>query len=174
MLIANAIHSAWAHGRMGAWAHGRMGAWAHGRMGKRAALLICCSRQEAAKMRECARIEHRNLSSYILSVLLLSIDFEEALYSRYQRLTDLLTLRTRKIRDASARTTVLLRCSQEEAKRIRVAAQRRDATISGFTLYILQRSWDLAERRRAAHVTNATGANPKPAGQKLKPQSALQ
>jgi len=40
---------------------------------------------------------------------------------------------------------LLIRCSAEEARRIRAAAKRRDTTMSGFVLSTLRRAWEVRE-----------------------------
>lgn len=43
------------------------------------------------------------------------------------------------------RTTMLIRCSTEEAKRIRAAAQHRSTSISDFVIQTLRRAWKVRE-----------------------------
>jgi hypothetical protein len=124
-------------------------------MEERAALLICCSQEEAAGIREQAAREHRKVSSYLLSILMKSIEFEEALFARFHRLSALKlpangigdTIRGRPLA-SQPRTAMLLRCSREEGRRIRLAAKRRDASISKFVMFIVRRAWRIAEARR--------------------------
>lgn len=119
-------------------------------MKPRTALLIRCSKDEVAAARAEARHDRRKLSSYVLNVLMTSIEFEEALFLRYKRLADL-KLKMPSPHVPGRRTAFLLRCSAEEAHRIRIAAKRRDATISGFVLYLLRRAWAIQHGRRG-HV----------------------
>ena len=124
-------------------------------MEERAALLICCSLEEAAEIREQAAREHRKVSSYLLSLVMKSIEFEEALFARFHRLSAL-RLPMNGIGEpmngrplaSQPRTAMLLRCSSEEGRRIRLAAQRRDASISKFVMFIVRRAWRIAESRR--------------------------
>ena len=122
-------------------------------MEERAALLICCSQEEAAEIRQRALREHRKVSSYLLSILMGSIEFEEALSARFHRLS-MLKLRMNGIGEpingplaSQPRTALLLRCSKEEGRRIRLAAKRRDASISKFVMFIVRRAWRIAETR---------------------------
>jgi uncharacterized protein (DUF1778 family) len=46
-------------------------------------------------------------------------------------------------RPAGPRTTLLLRCSAEQAQRIKAAAKRRSTTISFFVLHVLATSWHI-------------------------------
>jgi hypothetical protein len=134
-------------------------------MEERAALLICCSQEEATKIRERADREHRKVSSYLLSILMKSIEFEEALFARFHRLSAL-KLPMNGISEpiggrllaSRPRTAMLLRCSSEEGRRIRLAAKRRDASISKFVMFLVRRAWRIAESRAvlaAAHVSRA-------------------
>ena len=126
-------------------------------MEERAALLVCCSQEEAAAIRERAELEHRKVSSYLLSILMKSIEFEEALFARFHRLSAL-RLPVRGIAEvmngrplaSQPRTAMLLRCSSEEGRRIRLAAQRRDASISKFVMFIVRRAWNITDLRRHA------------------------
>jgi hypothetical protein len=123
---------------------------------ERAALLICCSKEESAEIQERARRDRRKISSYMLSVLMPSIEFEEALFERYHRLGELKMRIADRVEQnnkrrgpfGKSRTAMLLRCSKEEGSRIRAAAQRRDASISQFVVFLLRRSWAIADRRR--------------------------
>jgi len=113
-------------------------------MGARTALLICCSLEEAQKIRREARFEHRTVAGYVLNILARALRLEERLaaqLSSFQRLNRVLA-RT-PTHTLGQRTAVLVRCSVDEANRIRVAAKRRDTTVSGFVLHCLKRNWDI-------------------------------
>src|SRR5215467_11034181 len=113
-------------------------------MANRSALLICCSVEEAQKIRREAQFEHRTVAGYVLNILSRALRLEERLAAQlnsFQRLNRVLA-RT-PIRAPGKRTAILVRCSVDEASRIRIAAIRRDATISGFVLHCLKRNWDL-------------------------------
>jgi uncharacterized protein (DUF1778 family) len=113
-------------------------------MGQRTALLINCAQEQARTVRERAARERRTVSGYILNVVMRSIDFEDSLFARFNRLTRLPMLPPAP--RPHPRTTLLIRCSAEEAKRVRSAAVRRGGSMSAFVLWTLQRSWDVAER----------------------------
>jgi hypothetical protein len=111
-------------------------------MGGRTALLICCSVEEAKKIRSEAAFEHRTVAGYVLNILSRALRLEERLaaqLSRFQQLNRVLARAP--VRDPGARTTMLIRCSVEEANHIRIAAKRRDTTISGFVLHCIRRNW---------------------------------
>jgi hypothetical protein len=46
---------------------------------------------------------------------------------------------------------MLLRCSLEEASRIRTAAERRQTSISGFVRRAVKRSWEVTEGIMVSH-----------------------
>jgi hypothetical protein len=109
-------------------------------MGRRTALLINCSVRESREIHERASEEHRTMSAHVLVIVMRTIKSDERLFRRMRRLTTAPTER-----DTGARTTLLLRCSAEEGRRIRQGARRRDATISGFVLGTLHRWWKLVD-----------------------------
>jgi uncharacterized protein (DUF1778 family) len=112
-------------------------------MASRAALLINCSAEEALTIRERAKVEHRGISSYMLNIVMRSVDFEEKLRAGARRFQALKrSLSGTPIRSTGPRTTLLLRCSTEESERIRRVAEMEDTTICGFVLHCLKRSWD--------------------------------
>ena len=109
-------------------------------MGGRSALLINCSEKEARKIHEQAALQRRGVSSYVLNIVSRAVEFDDRIFAAINGLPG------SKIRRLPGpRTTLLLRCSVEEAKRIRTAAKRRQTTISGFVLQALRRSWKVAE-----------------------------
>src|SRR5215470_11734247 len=115
----------------------------------RTALLICCSVEEAEKIRQEAAFEHRTIAGYVLNILLRALRVEERLaaeLSIFQRLNRVLSRAP--TRAPGQRTAILVRCSIDDANRIRVGAKRRDATISGFVLHCLKRNWDVNLGRR--------------------------
>ena len=76
------------------------------------------------------------------------VEFEDRLYigfTRFQKLDRTVFVR-RVALPRGPRTTILLRCSAQDGKRIRTAAERRGMTISGFIRQCLRRSWHAAER----------------------------
>ena len=114
-------------------------------MRERSALLICCSVGEAKKIRREAEFERRTVAGYVLNVLSRALKLEERLFAQlsggFQRLNRVLA-RTQ-IRPPGKRTAILIRCSVAEADQVRLAAKRRDMTISGFVLHCLKRNWDV-------------------------------
>jgi uncharacterized protein (DUF1778 family) len=110
-------------------------------VGDRAALIISCSRQEADTVREKAELERRTMSAYMLRIVMRNVLFDERLVATHEALApwDPHFLSP----PAKPRTSMLIRCSGDEAARIRAAAKRRETTISGFVLHGLSSSWDL-------------------------------
>lgn len=105
-------------------------------MGDRTALLISCSAEEAAAIRERAQVDRRTLSSYVLGILFRWMDIEERLLISQQDTGRLLSPYTH-LRAPGKRTTMLIRCSKDEADRIRAGAKRRSTTISWFVVQTL-------------------------------------
>jgi uncharacterized protein (DUF1778 family) len=112
-------------------------------MGRRDALLISCSRDEASTIRKLAAAERRTISAYVLNIVMRKVEIEEGMLRRHHRLTLQPSVRWRA---PGPRTTMILRCAHEEAKRIRTAARRRDMTITRFVLDALQVAWAVADR----------------------------
>ena len=123
----------------------------------RAALLICCSKQEATKTRDYAKAERRTISSYILNIVLRALDVEEILTAKGLRLGAAPARLTTS--SSCPRTAILLRCSKREANRIRAAAERRGATINGIVLHSLRRSWELKTRSEERFLIPAADGN---------------
>jgi hypothetical protein len=118
----------------------------------RSVLMISCSQEEATNVREKAALQRRTISAYVLKIVLRTVQLDEQLFGNYHRLAplDFSGLRAK----VHPRTVMLIRCSTEEATRIRLAAKRRDATISGYVLLCLRSSWHLADTftGSAAHI----------------------
>ncbi|MGB9468724.1 MAG: hypothetical protein WBQ59_05185 [Candidatus Acidiferrum sp.] len=113
-------------------------------MANRTALLISCSRQDAEMIRARARREHHSVSGYMLHILVRAVRFEELIFSQVNRLARLNGRASQRFVPAlEIKTKILLRCSAEEAERIRTAAKRRDASISKFVMHCLSRSWNV-------------------------------
>lgn len=115
-------------------------------MGDRTALLIYCSLEEFEKIHTIAELEHRTLSGYVLNILMRAVTFEETVHAGLNT--------ARLVKHAFAKpvflspgpkTTMLLRCSLDEAARIRAAARRRQTSISGYVRLALQRSWSITD-----------------------------
>jgi len=109
-------------------------------------LLINCSAEQAQAVRERAALQRRTVSGYVLHIVLRSVQFEESLAAQQPARVSFSAISAVALRPAGERTTMLIRCSVDEARRIRAAAKRRDTTISGFMLFCLKRSWEVAER----------------------------
>ena len=105
----------------------------------RTAVLISCSEEEAIKVRTRAEYDFRGLSAYILNIVLRSVELDEKLLGQFHKLTPLAAA----VRVPGRRTAVLIRCSDDQASRIRSAAKRRSTTISNYVLTALNRSWDI-------------------------------
>ena len=118
-------------------------------MHHRTALLIRCSVEEAAIIREQAKLERRTIGSYVLNIVSRALRFEESLFSNSRYLELHRRFYGAPTRPPGPRTAVLVRCSIEEASQIREAAERRSATISGYVLYSLSRSWIVKEKMTA-------------------------
>ena len=112
-------------------------------MSNRTALLICCSVEEAASIRNEAEGERRTVSNYVLNIVMRTVAMEEDLLRpRDVRLPDRM-LPKPTVRSPGPRTAILIRCSIAEARKIRAIAKRKETTISGFVLQCLRRSWNI-------------------------------
>jgi hypothetical protein len=106
-------------------------------MAGRATILISCTRHEAQEMRARAKAQSRTLSATVLKVVLRGVEFEDRMFEEFHRARPLPPPPPNRER----KVAVHLRCSIQEARRIRVAARRRGATISGYILYFLRYAW---------------------------------
>ena len=104
----------------------------------RTALLICCSVEEAQKIHEEAENQHRTVAGCVLNIVLRAIGFEERLAAKQGRFQ---LSRVQASTPRGKRTAILVRCTADESNRIRIAANRRGSTISGFVLHCLNRHW---------------------------------
>jgi uncharacterized protein (DUF1778 family) len=107
-------------------------------MSERTALLINCSETQARTIRERAELQRRTVSGYVLHIVMRAVEFERSVMASLGLPK---SIRSSVSRPAAPRTTILVRCSVEEAKQIRTAARGREMTISGFVLRTLARSW---------------------------------
>src|SRR5215469_6184721 len=107
-------------------------------MNDRTALIISCSREQAAAIHERAQGERRTVSSYVLRILMRWLAHEEQLVPQKdgRPLTPY-----QPVRPVGERTKMLIRCSNEEAQSIRAGAKRRCTTISWYVLHALAVSW---------------------------------
>ena len=81
----------------------------------RTAILISCSEEEATKIRTRAEYDFRGVSAYVLSIVLRAVELDEKLLGQFHKLTPL-PARTPVL---GRRTAVLVRCSDDQASRIR-------------------------------------------------------
>jgi uncharacterized protein (DUF1778 family) len=112
-------------------------------MSARAALIISCSQQEAALIRQHADLQRRTISGYLLNHVMRVVAVQEKLFARFK--TGPGVNLDYKPKSSGPRTTLLLRCSKIEAKRIRHAARTRQTTISAFVLYCVRQYWAIAD-----------------------------
>jgi len=112
------------------------------KMSDRTALIISCSREQAAAIHQRAAFERRTVCAYVLRILMRWLDLEERLAARQERpLTAY-----HPVRPSGERTTMLIRCSKVEAHRIKAGAKRRCTTISWFVLHTLALAWSAGDR----------------------------
>jgi uncharacterized protein (DUF1778 family) len=111
---------------------------------RRTSLLLRCSPEEAAKVRHHAALEHRSVAGYLLFVLERNLAIEEKYSDAYTPL--MIQQSQEEPTGREDRTAIHLRCSVEQANRIRKAAARRQLSISKFIVFALQRSWRAFER----------------------------
>jgi len=124
-------------------------------MGNRAALLIHCSKDEAEKIREMAKLQRRTISGYVFFIVMRAVQLGENL--THMRAAGIDEVPFAHVIEAfglsnipsknppGPRTTMLLWCSKDEAKRIRIVAAIRGMTISRFVLHTLACSWRIAD-----------------------------
>ena len=113
----------------------------------RTSLLIRLSREDAARIREEASYEYRSLSGYLLHVLESSFWIEERVVRGANK--SLLSMQAREVvgaQDKKLHTAVHLRCTVEQAARVREHAARRQLSISDFVVFSLRRLWVAVER----------------------------
>jgi uncharacterized protein (DUF1778 family) len=120
----------------------------------RTSLILRCSQEHADKIRQHAAAEHRHVAGYILRLLEGNLRIEETYDDRFTlaMVRETLEERTR----AANQTAIHVRCTTEQAARIRKAAARRELSISKFIVFAIERSWRAAERVRqgSSYVSN--------------------
>ena len=114
-------------------------------MKTRAPLLIRCSILDARQIRSRAEAEYRTVNGYILNIVARSLLIEEKFANMLEQHQNLARIPTH-LKRTDPKTAVLVRCSPEQAARIRAAARRRGTTISGFVLHCLRRTWNVADQ----------------------------
>ena len=136
-------------------------------MPNRNMLLINCSQGEAERIRKTAARQHRTISGYVLNVVLAAIRFDDSLThlrsvggdSRVSvRDIELYGLDGFSARPPGPRTTMLLSCSTDDARRIRETAKRKEITISGLVLHALRRTWTIPGARSLDTFVRGGGA----------------
>lgn len=114
---------------------------------ERASLIVRCSREDATRLRTGASSEHRSLSGYVIRILEHSIAIED----KFIPLSDqrFLEAQARSVLGtghSQARTAVHLRCTADDAEKIRRCAARRRLSISDFVVFSVRRKWNALER----------------------------
>lgn len=102
---------------------------------------MSCSEDQADLVRRRSTAERRSMSAYVLNILMRKLELEEPLRPSLPRRSAW----QKPSRQPGPRTTFLVRCSVEEATRIKAAAAARSWTISSFVLDALERSWLASE-----------------------------
>jgi hypothetical protein len=108
----------------------------------RTSLLIRLSQEDAARVREEASLAYRSLSGYLLFVIDRSIWIEQKV--AHGASTPMLSMQARSLvgpQNKKLHTAVHLRCTVEQAARIREYAARRQLSISDFVVFSLRRLW---------------------------------
>jgi len=111
-------------------------------------LLLRCSKTELGTIKQQAKHERRSINSHVLAILDRALAFEEHL-AQLQG-PNRLKLRQIYFRPPGPRTVLFLRCSQDEAARIRAAAYRRGIPINEFVLSSLFRAYESRSRAELA------------------------
>ncbi len=113
----------------------------------RTSLLIRLSHEDAARIREGASSEYRSVSGYLLYVLERSFRIEEVVVRGASE--PLISNQARAIIGPQIKkrhTAVHLRCTVEQAAKIREYAAKRQLSISDFVIFSLRRLWIAVER----------------------------
>jgi hypothetical protein len=113
----------------------------------RSSIIVRCSLEDAARIHNEAASEHRSLSGYLLYVLQRSIYIDDKVPE------SVLVLQAPFFKMRPRRTAVHLRCTADEASRIRKYAARRRLSLSDFVVFSLRRVWDAKDSfRMDAHL----------------------
>jgi len=117
---------------------------ANGQM-RRTQLLIRCSAEDAAEIRHQAAGERRSISAYVLRIierqLLIDEKFASGLTDSFL-LQEALRLGSAPIGEAA----IHVRCSVEEAERVRMGAARRRMGLNSFVVFVLKRHWAMVAK----------------------------
>jgi len=109
----------------------------------RTSLLIRLSHEDAARIRKGAAAEYRSLSGYLLYVLARSCQIEDKVVVGKVS-GSLLAKQARATigwQDRKNRTAIHLRCTVEQAARIREYAAKRQLSIGDFVVFSFRRLW---------------------------------
>ena len=113
----------------------------------RTSLLIRLAPEDAARIRERAWSEYRSVSGYLLYVLQRSFRIEELVVRDAS--ASLISNQARGIigpQIKKGHTAVHLRCTVEQAAKIRKYAAKRQLSISDFVIFSLRRLWNAVEK----------------------------
>ena len=113
----------------------------------RTSLLIRLSHEDAVRIRKEASSEYRSVSGYLLYVLTRSFWIEEKVVGGVSK--SFLCQQARAIMGPQTKklhTAIHLRCTVEQAARIREYAARRQLSIGDFVVFSLRRLWIAAAR----------------------------
>ena len=116
-------------------------------MAERTSLIVRCSREDAARARNEASSERRSLSGYLLHILERWMLVEDQFMPKTDQA--FFEAQARSVlgrRHKEARTAVHLRCTVDEAARIRHGAARRRLSISDFVVFSLRCLWRAHDR----------------------------
>jgi uncharacterized protein (DUF1778 family) len=116
----------------------------------RAVLSLNCSTVEARRIRQQAQHDRRSISGYVLHVVMRTVGIEEASYAKARMIGPL-----KRAAVVRPRTKLLVRCTMEEAHRIRTAAARRKSTISAYMLHSLRNSWEALRKYSSLYPRTA-------------------
>jgi uncharacterized protein (DUF1778 family) len=113
---------------------------------ERSSLLISCSSNEAASIREKAAGERRTISAYVLRIALSKAheDIDLPRRPQYGGVVEVVN-RDERVRTVGRRVMLHIRCSDAESASIRQAAEQTGKTISAYVLDALQRWWHRPE-----------------------------
>jgi hypothetical protein len=107
----------------------------------RTSLLVRCSVGEADRVRLEAKNGRRRISAHVLYIVMRAVDIEEL--SSRPKLDGPDGLPHPSSPPLGPRTALLVRCTIEEAGRIREAAQRANLSVNAFILRCLNMAWDI-------------------------------
>lgn len=107
-------------------------------------LLIRCSRSEAEDIKRRAKSERRSVNAHVLNILDRMLSFEARVMGmpnipRYSKTSNY-------IRPSGPRAVLFLRCTEDEAERIRKVAAFRQMPINEYVLTRLIRAYEIQDR----------------------------